>query len=114
MGSCNSRDSIAVTTRITKSCSLPATQIKSNNNLSNKEYYQILIESYDPKFRNMPEWEGERFRGEGVKRMKGYKCDLNIDVLNRLREDFWGERMREKAIWRNIRQACLMDDGILL
>ena len=32
-------------------------------------------EILDPKFKDMPEWEGERYKGEGLKRMKGYKCE---------------------------------------
>lgn len=32
---------------------------------------------------------GDRFKGEGIKKMKGYKCDMKIDELNKLREEFW-------------------------
>jgi hypothetical protein len=45
------------------------------------------------EFFEMPEWEGERYRGVGIKRMKGYKCDIPINELNRLREDFWGNNI---------------------
>lgn len=66
------------------------------------------------KFKDMPEWEGERYKGEGIKRMKGYKCEMLIDQLNHVRDEFWNLKTKEKLIWRNLRQACNMDDGNLL
>ena len=36
----------------------------------------------------MEEWEGERYKGIGIKKMKGYKCILPIDKLNLKREEF--------------------------
>ena len=53
----------------------------------------------------------ECYRGVGVKRMRGYKCNLTIDKLNELREEYWGIRIRQKLIWQTIKQACIMDDG---
>ena len=29
--------------------------------------------------------------GVGIKRMKGYKCNLPLDLLNNLREDYWSK-----------------------
>ena len=34
------------------------------------------------EFPDMKEWKGERYSGIGIKRMKGYKCNLPIDKLN--------------------------------
>ena len=34
---------------------------------------------------------GEKYTGEGIKRLKGYKCDLLIDQLEALREKFWSK-----------------------
>jgi len=65
----------------------------------------------DKKFRDMPEWEGERYKGQGLKRMKGYKCILQIDKLNQLREEFWTEKIKENLLWRHIRQAIYLDEG---
>ena len=28
--------------------------------------------------------------GDGIKKMKGYKCNLPLDELTKLREQFWG------------------------
>jgi hypothetical protein len=46
--------------------------------------------------------------------MQGYTCLLPIDELNKLREEFWNSKLQEKHIWRYLRQATLMDDGIVI
>lgn len=43
--------------------------------------------------------------------MRGYKCNLTIDKLNELREEFWSEKINQKLIWQTIKQACIMDDS---
>lgn len=53
----------------------------------------------------------ECYRGVGVKRMRGYKCNLTIDKLNELREEYWNYRIKQKLVWQTIRQACIMDDS---
>jgi hypothetical protein len=63
-------------------------------------------------FPDMPEWDGDRYRGIGIKRMKGYVCNLPINELNKLREEFWNVKSRRNIIWRKIKQACIMDEGI--
>ena len=105
MGSCNSSERVLVVNNMKPN--------PMNENRKNENDFRIDEEKpiIDPKFKDMPEWEGDRFRGEGVKRMKGYKCEMQIDVLNQLREDFWASKIKEKMIWKHLRQACLMDDG---
>ena len=44
--------------------------------------------------------------------MKGYRCTLPIDELNKLREEFWNSKGLQTGIWKYLKQACLMDDGI--
>jgi hypothetical protein len=68
----------------------------------------------DSKFKDLPEWEGERYRGEGIRRMKGYKFDKPSNVLVEMRETFWKEKIKEKFIWRDLQRAALMDDGKVL
>ncbi len=68
----------------------------------------------NPRFKNMPEWEGDRYKGVGLKRMKGYICSLQIDKLNMLRDEFWSSKIREKPIWRNIRRSVYMDESKLI
>jgi len=64
----------------------------------------------DPNFPDMEEWPGERYKGIGIKRMKGYKCDLPIDKLNEMREKFWSTKIEENETWRIIQQICVFDE----
>ena len=64
----------------------------------------------DPNFPDMEEWPGERYKGIGIKRMKGYKCDLPIDKLNEMREKFWSTKIEENENWRIIQQICVFDE----
>ena len=41
--------------------------------------------------------------------MKGYKCNLKIDELNKLRDDFWNRRVHNTQPWKIIHQACMYD-----
>ena len=79
-----------------------------------KNQVQNSIEKQKYEFPDMPEWEGERYRGIGIKRMKGYKCTLQIDKLNQKREEFWNLRNAHGApnykTWRIINQACVYDE----
>ena len=43
----------------------------------------------DPNFPDMEKWEGDRYKGVGIKRMKGYKCNLPINKLKEKCEKFW-------------------------
>jgi hypothetical protein len=69
------------------------------------------------KFVDYPTWDGERYKGEGIKRMKGYICELKNDELVRLRDDFWKflDKMdpQNKKNLKVIRQCTLMEQGIL-
>lgn len=65
----------------------------------------------EERFKDFPEWEGDRFSGQGIKKMKGYKCSLKIDELNNLREEFWVKRLKISGIWKHIRHACILDDS---
>ena len=62
----------------------------------------------DPNFPDMEEWEGERYKGVGIKKMKGYKCDLPINKLNEMREKFWTTKIEEDENWRIIQQICVL------
>ena len=68
------------------------------------------IEERDSNFPDMEEWPGERYKGVGIKRMKGYKCDLPIDKLNEMREKFWSTKIEENDNWRIIQQICVFDE----
>ena len=68
----------------------------------------------EDKFKNFPEWDGDKWSGEGIKRLKAYKSDLKIDELNKLRDEFWASRYKKSLIWKHIRHACLLDIGKLI
>ena len=40
-------------------------------------------------FEDMEEIDSDVYVGIGIKRMKGYSCNLKINELNNLREYFW-------------------------
>ena len=40
-------------------------------------------------FPDIEEFDGKLYKGVGIKRMKGYKCKLPINKLNKYREKFW-------------------------
>ena len=43
-------------------------------------------------FPDMEEFDGNLYKGVGIKRMKGYKCNLPINKSNEWREKFWMTR----------------------
>ena len=94
MGSCQSEDTIDVNL--------------DNNNEKKKKNKKDS--GPDPNFPDMEEWEGERYKGVGIKKMKGYKCDLPIDKLNEMREKFWTTKINEDENWRIIQQICVFDE----
>ena len=64
----------------------------------------------DPNFPDMKEWKGNRYKGIGIKRMKGYKCTLPIDKLNKKREEFWVAKCSQNYMWQVVQQACIYDE----
>lgn len=101
MGCCQSENSLNLTN------SSPRT---INSKFFKSNTISIPPDYGDDRFKDFPEWEGNRYRGVGIKRMKGYKCTLPIDELLLLREDFWSFQRAHDNIWRDIRQAVAMDE----
>ena len=63
--------------------------------------------------KDMEEWEGDKFSGVGIKRMKSYKCNFPINILNQLRESFWNSKLKDKnlyANWSKIKRAIELDE----
>ena len=87
---------------------------KKRLSVSTKQDIQSIINEQKGEFPDMEEWEGERYKGIGIKKMKGYKCNLQIDELNKKRDEFWETRNEHGApnykIWRVINQACVYDE----
>ena len=90
------------------------TKIVANSPKSKQHTVQYFIDKQKKEFPDMEEWEGERYKGIGIKKMKGYKCTLQIDKLNQKREEFWNLRNAHGApnykTWRIINQACVYDE----
>ena len=80
--------------------------IKEKNNNENQNE---IKEEEDERFKDMPEWGNNIMKGFGIKQMPGYKCDLKIDELIELRDQFWASRQSHKIQWKNIHQACVYD-----
>ena len=81
----------------------------NNNNNSQVNHNQTSNQEEDTdKFNDMPEWP-DKYKGLGIKCMKGYKCSLKIDDLNHLREKFWTSRKDNKDQWKILHQACIYD-----
>ena len=65
--------------------------------------------------KDMEFWEGEKYVGVGIKRMKAYKCDLNIKALQKMRKKFWKLKLNEEeeenySNWSIIQNALTYDD----
>ena len=83
--------------------------IEENNNNINEN--NNIIENF-PDF---PETEEDKYVGNGLKRMKAYKCDITIDILNKKREDFWNTVTNSKSnkywiTWKIIKRAVTYDE----
>ena len=76
------------------------------------DYYTNEI---NETFYDMEEIEGDIYVGNGIKRMKAYKCDLTIDELNKRKEKFWNTvtDCNNNKNWKNwsiIRRAITYDE----
>ena len=103
MGSCQTSNVIEIK---------PSDKNKSKSKISSEEFQNI--ESQKKMFPDMKEWEGERYSGIGIKRLKAYKCDLPIDKLIEKRDEFWSYKNSHSnpnyKTWRIINQAVVYDE----
>lgn len=92
---------------------------KPNTNQPSKSL-SLNDQQLPEKFKDMPEID-DKYVGQGVRRMKAYKCDLVIDELQKLQEQFWSNNMIckladkmnvNKVLWKHLKQICLVDEGI--
>ena len=61
-------------------------------------------------FKEMPLTKDIIYKGYGIKRMRAYKCDLNITELTNLRDSFWdAAKMQNYPVWSILQQACIFD-----
>lgn len=90
------------------------------NNFSQRVFSKNTINDYytneiNETFYDMEEIEGDIYVGNGIKRMKAYKCDLTIDELNKRREKFWNtvtdcNNNKNWKNWNIIRRAITYDE----
>ena len=80
-----------------------------NQQNSCQDNTRLYFSELQENFPDLPEWPGEIYKGFGIKRMKAYKCSLNIDELNKLRENFWRSRVLNRDKWQYLHQACIYD-----
>ena len=85
-----------------------------DNNDDNNNDNNELNDSKE-SFHDLEEIEEDIYVGTGLKRMKGYKCDLAIDILNQMRDEFWNKKIDSKSnknwiTWKIIRRAVIYDE----
>ena len=108
MGSCQASNVIEINSQEDAKIQI------NRKKLSTKSNIQSIINEQKLEYPDMEEWEGERYKGIGIKRMTGYKCNLQIDKLYQKRDEFWGKRNSHGSpnykTWRIINQACVYDE----
>ena len=115
MGSCSCQISAIIEiNKKEEEYSITSNKLKLMSSSSSKLDIQSMIEAQKKEYPDMEEWQGDKYKGIGIKRMKGYKCDLPIDKLNKKREEFWNAKASHGnpnyKIWRIINQACVYDE----
>ena len=69
------------------------------------------ISKYD---KDMDYWEGDKYVGFGIKKMKAYKCKLNLTELQKKRENFWKLKIKNnnenQMNWSIIHKAITLDE----
>lgn len=101
------------------SCCLPRNNVAyrsdyttnpNTNNLLSKTSLDFDTIDDGEEFRDMPSIEN-KFKGLGIKKMKAYKCELKIDDLNKMRDNFWEKKCKKNGRWKILRQACVYDNN---
>ena len=87
---------------------------------NNRKSHDIQINSREKKkddneiFEDMEEIKEDIYVGIGIKKMKGYKCTLKVDELNKKREHFWEVKTNNKnqnwLVWSTIKRAVSKDE----
>ena len=87
---------------------------------NNRKSHDIQINSREKNkddneiFEDMEEIKEDIYVGIGIKKMKGYKCTLKVDELNKKREHFWEVKTNNKnknwLVWSTIKRAVSKDE----
>ena len=93
-----------------------------NKNILNFQRYnhneETVINNFEENkdiFEDMEEIKDEIYVGNGIKKMKGYKCNLEIDKLYQKRENFWkfvtnSGLNKNWTTWKIIQRAVNFDE----
>ena len=83
------------------------------SNIINSRKISKKFEEED--FDDMEEIKEDIYVGIGIKKMKGYKCDLKINELNQLRKHFWEVKTnhcnKNWVVWDTIKRAVEYDES---
>ena len=64
--------------------------------------------------KDMEEWDGDKYVGICIKKMKAYKCNLNPDALQKKRASFWKSKIindiNNGDKWSKIQRAITLDE----
>ena len=90
----------------------PLSKDRKSNNVNSRK---ISKKFEDEDFDDMEEIKEDIYIGIGIKKMKGYKCDLKINELNKLREHFWEVKTnhcnKNWVVWNTIKRAVEYDES---
>ena len=94
-------------------CCFPRNSIiyRKDSITNSKNYYITNEQLNEEEFTDMPEVNGNKYVNYGIKRMKAYICNLNIDELNNLRDKFWQIKIGLNERYKFLRQAVLYDSN---
>ena len=84
-------------------------QKRFNNKFNN--YYTTNVQLNKQQFTDIPEVNENKYMNYGIKRIKAYICNLNIDELNNLRDKLWKSKIEINKRFKFIRQAVLYDNN---
>lgn len=74
-----------------------------------KQEQQTSIENM-LNFEDFPLIEGDYYFGEGIRKVKAYKCGLPYDKLEQKRANFWDSKKVDRQIWRCLKECCEVEE----
>lgn len=114
MGGCGSTSSDSETSkeRQSRTRMVVSSQMQNpNNNSNSRNTLNSKKNQINPNdaFGSFPELEGDYWFGQGIRRVKGYKCELTFDQLANKRKEFWESKNKYKRVWLALKECCEAD-----
>lgn len=82
--------------------------VNRQNNSSNVNKSNNLVKN-DNNFQDFPLVEGDYYYGEGIKKVRAYKCDLAFDEIMEKRKLFWSSKKTDRRVWSALKECCETD-----